>query len=186
MEKLLRRVPGEPGIWIIIFADLIVFSMLFGNYAWNRTHAADGHVGALSAADQGLGALNTTVLLTSSWFVVMAMMAARAGQRAPARRWLLAALGCAAIFVVVKAIEYTAKINAGHVPASGTYYTYYFTLTGLHLGHVLIGSGVLFWMRARVATMQSDHDTHALESGASFWHMVDLLWILIFPLIYFM
>jgi nitric oxide reductase NorE protein len=185
MEKL-RRVPGEPGIWIIIFADLMVFAMLFGNYAWSRTHITDGQLSIPSAANQGLGVFNTIVLLTSSWFVALAITAARVRQCATARRWLLAALACAAVFVAVKAIEYAEMIGAGHLPASGTYYTYYFSLTGLHLVHVLIGSGVLFWMRARVATVESDHDIHALESGASFWHMVDVLWIFIFPLIYFM
>jgi nitric oxide reductase NorE protein len=185
MEKQ-RRIPGEAGVWIIIFADLMVFSILFGNYAWARTQTADGHVSGLSTVDQGLGAFNTVLLLTSSWFVAVAMVAARANQRASARRWLLAASGCAAMFVAVKAIEYALKISAGHLPASGTYYTYYFTLTGLHLVHVLIGSGVLFWMRARVTSVESDHDLHALECGASFWHMVDLLWILIFPLIYYL
>jgi nitric oxide reductase NorE protein len=181
-----KHVPGEVGIWVLVFIDLTVFGALFVNYTWTRSQPATGSSMGLTGFDRDLGCLNTLVLLSSSWFVAMAMTAARGKREATGRRFILGALAMGAVFVAIKAYEYGEKFVVGITPATNAYFTYFFTLTGLHLFHLLVGMCVLLWMRARMAHISSNRDIQHLESGATFWHLVDLLWIVIFPLIYFL
>ena len=134
----------------------------------------------------GIGLTNTLVLLTSSLFVVTALRAIRASERFAARWLLVGALLCAAsTFVGLKVVEYTAKVNQGHTPAQNAFYTYYFILTGLHLFHVVIGIVVLVLLLAQTRHAELSATRMALfEGGACFWHLVDLLWIVLFPLLY--
>ena len=91
----------------------------------------------------------------------------------------------ASLFVALKAVEYTTKVSQGHVPTQNNFYLYYFILTGLHLFHVLIGIAVLtlLFFQAR-NTELSPTRMGLVEGGACFWHLVDLLWIVLFPLLY--
>jgi nitric oxide reductase NorE protein len=95
------------------------------------------------------------------------------------------AFACGVGFVLNKYLEYGAVIHAGHVATTNAFYTYYYVLTGVHLTHLLAGMGVLvfLWRVSRKADLQ-ERDVRALESGASFWHVVDLLWVVLFPLLY--
>ena len=95
------------------------------------------------------------------------------------------ALGFFALFVVIKGIEYHEKIAAGLTPSTNEFFMYYFVLTGLHLAHVVIGLIVLTVL-SRLARKRAPTRTHIafFEGGACFWHMVDLLWLIIFPLIF--
>jgi len=119
---------------------------------------------------------------------LLVVLAVRA-MRDERRRYLdprLAVAGAAVgfCFIIVKAVEYNEKITAGITPSTNEFYMYYFVLTGLHLAHVIIGLGVLVAL-SRVARKPSPTRTHIalFEGGACFWHMVDLLWIVIFPLL---
>ncbi len=177
--------PGEPGIWIIIFGDMFVFSVMFLSFMVARR--ADLALYRASAAhlDRGLGLLNTVLLLTSSWCVALAIQAARGGDGPATVRRLRGALACGLGFVLSKLCEYGAKVHAGVEINSNDFYMYYFVLTGIHLMHVLIGLGVLTFMTrlAGAGGFDAAEMSH-LESGASFWHLVDLLWIALFALLY--
>jgi nitric oxide reductase NorE protein len=88
-------------------------------------------------------------------------------------------------FGVVKAFEYTHEIGSGHVPSSSIFFTFYFVLTGIHLVHVLVGSGLLLgWMAKAHARRRWDSSRRYVEAAAVYWHMVDLLWVVIFTLVY--
>lgn len=180
-----EHVPGEAGIWLFILGDMLIYGLFFVFYAQARSQAPELFAQAQSALDPRFGVVNTLILLTSSWFVVRGVAAARAARGDAARRWLLWALFCGALFCLSKAVEYSIKISGGIVITGNEFYMYYYLLTAFHLVHVLIGMVVLVFMRravkmAKAATMPIS----GLESGASFWHLVDLLWILIFPLLY--
>jgi nitric oxide reductase NorE protein len=178
-------VPGEPGIWIIIFGDMFVFSVMFLSFMVARR--ADLALFRASAAhlDQRLGLLNTVLLLTSSWCVAVAIGAARGGDVPSTVRSLRGAIACALGFVLSKICEYAAKVHAGIAIDSNEFYMYYFVLTGIHLMHVLVGLGVLTFMTRHAAAGGLDAvKLGHLESGASFWHLVDLLWIALFALLY--
>jgi nitric oxide reductase NorE protein len=181
-----RHVPGEPGIWVLLFGDMLVFTVLFTVYLGKRGANPDLFAQSQGALNRALGATNTLVLLTSSVLVVFATRALRSEQwRRYAHRLTLAGAGVGACFVAIKAFEYHEKVQAGITLSTNEFFMYYFVLTGLHLAHVVIGLTVLLVL-SRLARKPQPSSTHIafFEGGACFWHMVDLLWIVIFPLIF--
>jgi nitric oxide reductase NorE protein len=180
-----RHVPGEPGIWLLLFGDMLVFTVLFAVYLHNRKQNAGLFADSQEALHRTTGVVNTVVLLLSSILVVMATCAARAGHTKSAHRLLSGGAGVGACFVALKAVEYHGLFSAGITPSTNQFYMYYFVLTGLHLAHVLLGLAILV---ALAATMPATAPTRTrvafVEGGACFWHMVDLLWIVIFPLVF--
>jgi nitric oxide reductase NorE protein len=177
--------PGEAGIWIFISGDLVIFSLFFLTYLYYRADQLPLFASSQSHLNQGFGLLNTFFMLSSSWFVASGVRAARRNQpKAPAICFMLA-LACAAGFAAVKLIEYREKIGAGITILTNDFFMYYFMLTGIHFFHVLIGMGVLIYLTQ--ATLPGVYDAAKIkhvETGASFWHVVDLLWIVLFALLY--
>jgi nitric oxide reductase NorE protein len=181
-----RHVPGEPGIWVLLFGDMMVFTVLFTVYLHQRGIHPELFAESQGALNRALGATNTLVLLTSSILVVFATRALRRPElRYLARRLTLGGVLVGACFVVIKAFEYHEKIAAGITPSTNEFFMYYFVLTGLHLAHVIIGLIVLTVL-STLASKPEPTKTHIafFEGGACFWHMVDLLWIVIFPLVF--
>ncbi len=178
------HVPGEIGIWIMIFGDMMVFTLMFISFLLGRRDQSAIFEASRLHLNQNYGLLNTLLMLTSSWCVAAAVQTVRTGGTRTARLYLRVAFGCGLGFCAVKVMEYGEKFHAGIGLNSNDFFMYYFVFTGIHLLHVLIGLGVLIFM-SRVATGSVD-GTHAgyLESGASFWHVVDLLWIALFALLY--
>lgn len=181
-----RHVPGEPGLWVLLFGDMMVFTVLFGVYLSKRGQHRELFAKSQDALNRNLGAINTLVLLTSSLLVVFAVHAQRSDRLRPmASKLMLAAFGVGSMFVVIKVIEYHEKVSAGITPSTNEFYMYYFVLTGLHLAHVVIGLLVLVVL-SRLVRNQKPGKSHFafVEGGGCFWHMVDLLWIVIFPLLF--
>ncbi|ODQ96447.1 cytochrome c oxidase subunit 3 [Mycolicibacterium holsaticum] len=180
------HIPGEPGIWIVLFGDLTMFTVIFVVYLHERGKAPSLFADSQAALNSTFGAINTLVLLTSSLLVVLAT---RAMQRENLRRWAprltIGAFAVGALFVLIKVIEYREKVIAGITPTTNEFFMYYFVLTGLHLAHVLLGLAVLtvLWLLARRPAHTKTQIAY-FEGGACFWHMVDLLWIVIFPLLF--
>jgi cytochrome c oxidase subunit 3 len=147
-----------------------------------------------------LGGVNTVVLLVSSFTMAMAVRSAQVGNRNAIVRYLIFTILCACIFMVVKYFEYTAKIEHGMLP--GRFYTahlhgyeieglphiffaLYFCMTGLHGIHVLVGIGVLTWVLVRASRGQFGPRYYTpVENVGLYWHLVDLVWIFLFPLLY--
>ena len=181
-----RRLPAEPGVWVIIGGDLVVFAFLFVVYLGYRAHEPALYARSHRALDADIGAFNTLLLLTSSLCVVLASRAIRASDRRLGPRWVIGAMACGTTFVLVKAIEYHRVISGGHTPSQNHFFLFYFLLTGLHLLHVMLGLGALgfLWTLARNAHRLSPLGTSFVEGCACFWHLVDALWIVIFPLLY--
>jgi nitric oxide reductase NorE protein len=181
-----RHVPGEPGIWVLLFGDMLVFTVLFVVYLSRRGENRELFAQSQDALNRNFGAINTLVLLTSSLLVVFAVRALRSERyRHLASRLTLAGFAVGCCFVLIKALEFHEKISAGITPSTNEFFMYYFVLTGLHLAHVVIGLGVLLAL-SRIARNTSPSRTHFafFEGGGCFWHMVDLLWIVIFPLLF--
>ncbi|MGQ0700735.1 MAG: cytochrome c oxidase subunit 3 [Panacagrimonas sp.] len=182
-----KHIPGEIGIWVFIGGDMIVFSLFFGVYTYYRAQDVALYAQSQAMLHIGYGAINTLLLLTSSLFVVLAVDAVRKGIRGVAPTLFALALACSGGFAAIKFIEYGEKIRAGITLTTNDFFMYYFVLTGIHFLHLIIGSGVLLylWFLSRRPTHDRG-DIAMLESGACFWHMVDLLWIALFPLLYLM
>ena len=178
------HVPGEPGLWVFLLGDMVVFGIFFGTILVLRGRETEMFVSSAETLHLEWGVANTIVLLTSSLFVVIGMHLAR--ERNPhAPRFFLAAIACGLIFAGVKAIEYTSLVQDDHTASVNDFYTYYFMFTGIHLGHVVLGMGALL-VATRIArpTSTGTHRMASLEGIASFWHLVDLLWIMLFATLY--
>ncbi len=179
------RVPGEVGLWVLIFGDMVVFAVMFISFLVQRAQAPELFRRGQDTLDRDLAALNTLVLLTSSLLVVLAMRAIRAEALRRAPLLVGGAVICGLGFVAIKAAEWGEKIHAGLTPATNEFYSYYFVLTGLHLAHVVIGIGVLLVLLVRSRRpLSGPGSLRVVEGCACFWHMVDLLWIMLFPLVY--
>jgi nitric oxide reductase NorE protein len=179
------HIPGEIGVWVFILLDLACFAALFAAFLHDRGGDAALYAQSQEQLSQTFGMLNTLILLTSSLAVVVGVRAIRAGRHRAARNAILGAIACAVAFCVVKVFEWGGKISDDVVPATNDFWGWYFGLTGIHLFHLLVGLGVLVYVlvQTRKATT-TESDRSWVESGASFWHMVDLVWIVLFPLLY--
>ena len=178
-------VPGEAGLWVFIFGDLTVFAVLFGVYLSERSRQPELFVSAQGALDRNIGVINTILLLTSSLLVALATYGTRTAARKDAPQLLGGAMALGLGFVVLKAFEYQNLVAGGATPQTNDFFMYYFALTGLHLAHLLIGLGLLgaTLLIFRRRTRTRGHATF-IECAACLWHMVDLLWLVIFPLIF--
>ena|ERR1700724_1139683 len=177
--------PGEAGLWIFILGDMTLFAAILIVFLWERR--SDPVVFEESAHQliQPIGAANTLVLVLGSYLAVQAAFAHRGGRYPQARRVVAAAVSCAAVFAGLKALEYYSEISAGHTPASGMFFTFYFVLTGLHLLHVIGGTALLLAWQAMLTRRRPWTESRKVAEGiGSYWHMVDLLWVAIFTVVY--
>lgn len=182
-----RRLAGDMAVWLIILAELLAFGILFLSYAFARTFDVALFNASQRTLDLNSGAINTALLISGSWCVVRAVQAVKHDASTTGARWLLAALACGSGFVVIKLMEFSAKAQAGIDLSTNTFYMFYILLTGFHFFHALAAMIFLTILLVKTrAGRYGKHNHHALETGAAFWHMVDLLWIVLFPLIYVM
>lgn len=179
------KLPGDSGVWAFIIADLAAFAVFFLIFSVGRMEAPELYEESRQYLDTTLGLLNTLILLTSSLFMVRAVQAAREGHRSAVIRNLLFTIVVGAGFAVTKVMEYSAKVDAGIGLTSNEFFTYYFGFTGIHFLHFVIGLGAIAMMvvKARYDTLDANFVTW-IESVGCYWHMVDLLWIMLFPMLY--
>jgi nitric oxide reductase NorE protein len=182
-----RHLPGEEGTWIFILGDMTVFALLFGVYVEARSKDPALFDNQQELLNKNFGAINTLLLLCSSLLVVSAIRALRSQRHrnlAPALIGAAFAVGGVG-FTVMKALEWNDKIGHDLTPATNDFWMYYYILTGLHFFHLLLGMGVLMFLffQARKPSL-NERQFAFVEGGACFWHMVDLLWIVLFPLLY--
>jgi nitric oxide reductase NorE protein len=183
--RITRNVPGEEGVWVFLLGDMTIFIVLFASYFYYRSRQPDLFNAGQRTLHQGYGVIGTLLLLTSSLCVVAGVRGFRQ-RRGIAASWLFGgALLCGLGFTAIKFFEYGEKLRAGITPATDNFYTYYFMLTGLHFFHLLLGMCVLVFVirKARQPEMAPGRLV-LVEGGACYWHMVDLLWIVLFPLLY--
>lgn len=179
------RAVGDEGVWFFITADISLFAVLFAAFMHARYGAPGLFEDSRQALNTSLGTLNTLILLTSSWQVALAVHAAREGLRDQVLRYLGLGMLVGGGFAVTKAIEYADKIRAGLTMVHNDFFMFYWALTGLHFVHFLVGMVVLgvCLHKARRDPLDARFLIW-IESGGCYWHMVDLLWIMIFPMIY--
>jgi nitric oxide reductase NorE protein len=161
-----------------------VFTILFGRFLVNHASDLDAFERARNALNPTHGGINTLLLLTSSWLVIHALLHARVGATRRARRTLAFAIVLGAAFVGSKVGEYAMEIGEGHAPAASDFFMNYFLITGLHLFHVVVGCLLLTGYLVRWRNGVDSQRLTGFETVACYWHMVDFLWILIFPLLY--
>ena len=177
--------PGDLAIWFFIFAELLVFGTLFVTYAVVRSHNLELFNESQLMLDQHLGLINTLVLISSSFLVVKAVNAIGRGEQKNCVYWLAVSMATGFVFVLIKSYEFYEKFLQGISLSTNTFYTYYIALTFFHFMHVILGLiilGAVLLKAHRGGYSARDHI--GVETGASYWHMVDLVWIVLFPLVY--
>ena len=183
------HLPGELGIWILIIGDLTLYCVLFLTFMGERSKHVDlFNEAAATATHPTVGGINMLLLLFSSLTVAIGVKAVReqiAEKRAPVL-FALAFL-CGLMFVLNKVYEYSSMVIAGATPVANLFLSWYYVLTGLHLLHLLGGMGCLIFMyRLTKKIDRGPNDVRNMENAATFWHAVDLLWVVLFPLLYLM
>ena len=179
------HVPGDPSMWFFVIGDLFIFGLYFIGYIYYRGQNPDLFLHSQARLNVDIGAINTVVLLTSSLFVVLGAAAARAGNSAEALRRFVIALALGAAFPVLKAFEWIPEITAGITPGTNLFFMFYFVMTGLHLCHVLLGLVILCYVIRNLKTAAQPKISF-VETGATYWHMVDVLWLVLFAAFYLM
>jgi nitric oxide reductase NorE protein len=181
------RLRGDLAVWLVILIELSTFALMFASFAFARIWEPQVFEQSQATLDLRFGAINTMLLVTGSAGVARAVQALRAGAERVAGRWWLVALACGLGFLALKLVEYAAKFEAGVGLGTNTFYMFYILLTGFHFLHVLAAVVfiVVLWVQTRRGAYGPQR-THVPETGAAFWHMVDLLWIVLFPLVYVM
>lgn len=186
---------SKMGMWLFLFTEVILFGGLFAVYAVYRFMHPEAFHHASAELNLFFGAANTVILLTSSLTVAMSITAIQLGEKKRSL-WLLGlTLLFAAAFLVNKYFEYSAKIEHGLFPGmehffelphgEAQFFYLYFFMTGLHGLHIIVGLIILSFMAFYVQKGIINKDSYTLlENGGLYWHLVDVIWIFLFPLLY--
>jgi len=194
-EEHIDSETGKLGMWIFLFTELWLFGGLFLVYAIFRAkYSADFHTGA-AELNAFIGTVNTVVLLVSSMTVAMALTAVQKGDRRLALFLVFLTLVLAAVFMVNKYFEWAHKFEYNLFPGSEVlknlprgellFFGLYYMMTGLHALHVIIGMILLTVNIVKIKSGAVNSERFLmLENSALYWHLVDLIWIFLFPLLY--
>ncbi|HVT09544.1 MAG TPA: cytochrome c oxidase subunit 3 family protein [Polyangia bacterium] len=185
------------GMWLFLATEVLLFAGLFLGYTVYRHFYHEAFHEASRHLDLWAGATNTVVLITSSLSVALAYWAIKQDKQGLCAGLLVFTILCALVFLVIKGIEYHHKFEEGALPGAwyhfaevtapgaNLYYTIYFLATGLHAIHVIVGMSILIWVLARVLKGHFSSTYFVpVELGGLYWHLVDLVWIFLFPLLY--
>ena len=184
-NEIVKRLPGDIAMWFFILAELLVFAIFFFGFAVAEQMNTEMFIAGKQQLHQEAGLANTIALITSSFVVAISLPMMHKGQSKKAAYTLFAAQLVAVIYLIVKLWEYQALFNAGIDIETNTFFTLYFLITFFHFMHVLLGMVILTFIAIKAAKGEyQPENMSGFESGACYWHMVDLLWIILFPLIY--
>ncbi len=183
------------GMWLFLFTELLLFGGLFILYGVYLARYPEEFASGGRELNLSFGTVNTVVLLTSSLFVALAVSAVQRGAKRLTEGLLIASIASAALFMVNKFFEWRAKFHHDLFPGSArlkagpvgedTFFSLYYLTTGLHGLHVIIGAVLLGWVLMKVRQGKIDAQRYvALENAGLYWHLVDLVWIFVFPLYY--
>lgn len=188
---------GRMGVWLFLTTEILFFGGLFCAFFIYRSWYFDSFVEAHHHLDKVMGAVNTLFLISSSLTMALGVRAAQTSNRKQCTTMLLLTVAFACLFLVIKYFEYTHKIHDGLLPGAmfhaqgfttphpGTFFAIYFVMTGIHGLHVVIGIGLILWIMFR--NMRGDFSSRyyaPVENVGLYWHLVDLIWIYLFPLLY--
>lgn len=180
-----KKTPGNIAIWILIYAELTEFALFFIVFLVVRSHNQDIFAVGPGQLNTLAGVLNTLVLISSSYFIARAISSIKAGQRDACLKWLWLTLAAGAGYCAIKGWEYYWNHSQGIDSKTNVFFSLYYYLTFNHLLHVLVGMCTILFVTIRTQMNAYDEKSHeGLESAASYWHMIDLAWIIIFPLLY--
>lgn len=177
------HLPGDRHIWIMVLGEVAIFGVYFVIFMVCRGRDPHAFLASQQHLSLNIGIVNTLVLLTSSWFIARAVVATRASEHASAIRLIRLGGACGVLFILIKSYEWSAEVAQGHNITNTDFFSFYYMLTGVHLFHVALGLLIL-GIALRELGNPRRRRTAMVEASATYWHMVDLLWIVIFALLY--
>jgi nitric oxide reductase NorE protein len=178
-----ERFPGDPDMWLFVVFESLVFTSYFCVYLYSRTQHQQAFLEAQAALTTSLGILQTVALLTSSWAIARCVQETRAARYAAAQRFAFITAGLGVVFLAVKIAEWVHLIGGGHTFTSSDFMQHFFFLTSIHAIHLIIGFVVL-GVLVRQLLDPGCRSTHTIETCSTYWHTVDLFWVVIFALLY--
>mgnify|MGYP001235088761 CR=1 FL=1 len=191
MDSVTAYHAAKLGMWLFLATEILLFAVLFTAFAIFRWYNLDEFHAGSNHLDWKLGMLNTAVLLFSSFTAALAVDAGQHGDNKRVVKNLVITIACGGIFLIIKYFEYSSKYAAGLWPGKENYFQYenflalYYCMTALHALHVIIGMGLLTWVLLKALKNRFSNDYYTpVEIGALYWHLVDLIWIYLFPLLY--
>lgn len=177
--------PGDMAVWIFIFAELLVFGVLFVAYALARRSHVELFNSEQALLDRQGALVNTLVLISSSYAMACAAAAIRANQARACMAWLMGAWALGAVFLVLKAMEFSHDAAMGMQLSRNLFDMFYLSLTFFHFMHVLMAMVIVSVVIYNTWQGRYSAASHAgVETAGSYWHMVDLVWIMLFVLVY--
>ena len=176
--------PGGILLWIIIFLELITFGIALLSMVYFSNQEPESFHTSRLLLNTTIGMTNTIVLLTSGLFMALSVQELRTNNRKKTRFYLLLTMLFGLTFIVLKFVEYSQKIDAGLILGFNTFFNYYWMLTVFHVIHVLVGLVILISLYFGIRKEESSTAMEDVEAGAAFWHICDLIWLLLFPIIY--
>ncbi len=177
---------GKLGIWLFLASEVMLFGGLFSSYILLRTGSEQWPRHVLPI---GLATFNTALLITSSMSMVIAWAALKTRNWAQHRIYLALTTVLGFAFLLVKLYEYREHLRAGELPSSNTFFAIYYTLTGFHALHIAGGLVVMLYFLGPGSKLWADSPeqfTNRIEATGLYWHFVDLVWVLLFPMLYLM
>ncbi len=174
---LIDQLPGELMMWVLIISELLVFGAGLAAFLSVRITDPSGFAEAQQHLHPVQAGINTIVLITSGYLAALAYRFSCSGRTKAVRLALLGAMALGCVFMAIKIWEYVEKAGQGISTETHPFFTFYYLLTGFHAAHVIAGILIL----GLVAIFSKPRN---IETGAAFWHMVDLVWVLLFPVIY--
>jgi nitric oxide reductase NorE protein len=179
-----KKLPGDLAMWFFILAELTVFAIFFIGFAVTERLNPEMFASGKLLLHPSAGLINTLALITSSFFVALSLNNVQQSNTRKTVLYLVLALLTACLYVVVKLWEYKALFTQDIGIETNTFFTLYFLITAFHFLHILLGMIILGYMAISASKGKYLNECSGFEAGASYWHMVDLLWIILFPLIY--
>jgi cytochrome c oxidase subunit 3 len=191
---------GKLGMWVFMAQEMLFFSGLFCAFGYIRVMYPEMIKQVNPTMDWRLGAINSVILLISSLTMSLSVRSTRLNQRETSIKYLLATMLCGVVFLVIKGYEWGTHFHEGLYPGrffnpepalhitshvAHTFYGMYYVMTGIHGLHIVVGLGLMTWMLVRLLRAEFNFENYvALENTSLFWHLVDIVWIFLFPLLY--
>ena len=171
-------------MWLIIIIEMGTFGLALVGLMLEAGKDPELYHQSRLQLNTMYGAINTIFLLSSGYCMAMAVQHFKAAAYKLSVRFILLAMLGGALFIILKAIEYAQKLEAGWDLSSNMFFTFYWLLTGFHLVHVLVGLVMLAWLAYTIKKKKEGAKQEDVEAAAAFWHMCDIIWLILFPTLY--
>lgn len=182
--KAIASPPGGILLWILILLEVFTFGLALAGLIYYKFQEPELFRQSTAVLNKTLGGINTIVLLTSGFFMALAVHYFKKENVKNGIYSMLATILVGSAFLVIKWFEYEEKLNVGLGLDENMFFTFYWLLTGFHFIHVIVGLAILTIILVKITNKQKAIKIEDIEAGGAFWHMCDLIWLLIFPALY--